>query len=214
MLLFTGGLAYAPASSFAVGSWTELGPAPTVNGSTTYTEPASGRITGIAADPNDPLTIYIATAGGGVWKTIDGGTSWTPLTDTQGTLFMGAIAVAPSDSNTIYAVTGEANSGPSKTKREFRDNIYYGLGVLRSTNGGNTWTLVGAGQFSRRTISRIVVDPTSPDTVYVAVGALATNGLPGNTGIWKSTDGGTTWSNTTASISTTAAFSDLVMDPS
>jgi hypothetical protein len=108
VLAFTGGVASPPTSSSAVANWTELGPAPTVNGTTTYTEPASGRITGIAADPSDPLgnTIYIATAGGGVWKTVNGGTDWTPLTETQGTLFMGAIAVAPSDPNTIYAGTG------------------------------------------------------------------------------------------------------------
>ncbi len=195
-------------------SWTPIGPAPTVNGFTNYTEPASGRITALAAHPTDANTIYIAAAGGGVWKTADGGSSWTPLTDTQSTLFMGALALAlaPSSPDVIYAGTGEANMGPSKAKN-FRDNIYYGRGVLKSTDGGTTWTLLGNDQFDRRTISKIVVDPTDPDTVYVAVGALATNGLSGNTGIWKSADGGTTWQNTTTSISTMAAFSDLVMHP-
>jgi photosystem II stability/assembly factor-like uncharacterized protein len=194
-------------------TWTPLGPAPTVNGPTDYIEPASGRIAALAAHPTDPNTIYIAAAGGGVWRTNDGGVTWTPMTDAQATLFMGAIAIAPSDPNVIYAGTGEAHMGPSKAKN-FRDNIYYGRGVLRSADGGNTWTLVGSAQFDRRTISKIVVDPADPNTVYVAVGALATNGLPGNTGIWKSTDGGVNWTNTTAAISTTAAFSDLVMDPS
>ncbi len=194
-------------------TWTPIGPAPTVNGPTDYVEPASGRIAALAAHPTDPNVLYVAAAGGGVWKTTDGGATWTPQTDTQGTLFMGAIALAPSNPDVVYAGTGEAHMGPSKA-RNSRTNIYYGRGVLKSTDGGNSWTLPGATVFNRRTISKIVVDPTDPDTVYVAVGALATNGLPGNTGIWKSTDGGLNWNNTTAGISTTAAFSDLMMDPS
>jgi photosystem II stability/assembly factor-like uncharacterized protein len=194
-------------------AWTAVGPAPTVNGLTNYIEPASGRIAALAAHPTDPNTIYSAAAGGGVWRTSDGGTTWVPLTDSQATLFMGAIAVAPSNPNVIYAGTGEPHMGPSKA-RNFRDNIYYGRGVLRSGDGGSTWTLVGGAEFDRRTISTIVVDPTDADTLYVAVGALATNGLPGNAGIWKSTNGGANWTNTTAAISTTAAFSDLVIDPS
>jgi photosystem II stability/assembly factor-like uncharacterized protein len=188
-------------------SWTPLGPAP-LNGGV----PDAGRIAALATDPTNANTIYIAAAGGGVWKTTDGGTHWKALTDRQATLFMGAIALAPSNPSIIYAGTGEANLGPSKLAIA-RDNIYYGRGVLKSTNGGSTWTLLGNSVFDRRTISQIVVDPQDPNTVYVAVGALATNGLPGNTGIWKSTTGGATWTNTTTSISCTAAFSDLVMDP-
>jgi Sortilin, neurotensin receptor 3, len=125
---------------------------------------------------------------------------------------MGAIALAPSSPEIIYAGAGEAHMGPSKA-RNFRDNIYYGRGVLKSTDGGASWTLLGAAEFDRVTISKIVVEPSDPNTVYVAVGALATNGVLGNTGIWKSIDGGATWSNTTANISALAAFSDLVMDP-
>src|SRR5262245_40652455 len=116
-----------PALRLNAGTWTPIGPAPTVNGLTDYTEPASGRVTALAADPSDPNIIFLAAAGGGVWKTVDAGLTWTPLTDTQSTLFMGAVAVAPSDSTTIYAGTGEANMGPSKAKN-FRDNIYYGRG--------------------------------------------------------------------------------------
>src|SRR5207253_216772 len=83
------------------------------------------------------------------------------------------------------AGTGEANMGPSKSAIS-RDNIYYGRGVLKSSNAGATWTLLtgnaGQNEFDRRTISRIVIDPTDSNIVYVAVGALATNGLAGNTG--------------------------------
>ena len=201
-------------------TWTPIGPAPTVNGNTDYIENASGRMTALAAHPNLPNVIYIAAAGGGVWKTTNAqepnpaDIKWTPLTNDQKTLVTGAIALAPSNPEVIYAGTGEANMGPSKAKN-FRDNIYYGRGILKSTDGGTTWTLLGTAEFDRRTISKIVVHPTDPDTVYVAVGALATNGLPDDTGIWKSIDGGATWHNTTeGQISTVTAHSDLVMDPS
>jgi photosystem II stability/assembly factor-like uncharacterized protein len=200
------------ASSLNGTSWTPLGPGPAVQGFTDFQDPVSGRIAAVAAHPTDPSVLYIAAAGGGVWKSTDAGSSWTPLTDTQSTLFMGAIALAPSSPEIIYAGAGEAHMGPSKA-RNFRDNIYYGRGVLKSTDGGASWTLLGAAEFDRVTISKIVVEPSDPNTVYVAVGALATNGVRGNTGIWKSIDGGATWSNTTANISALAAFSDLVMDP-
>ncbi len=213
-------------------SWTCIGPAPAIDNdvvSTGYIENTSGRITAIAAHPTDVNTIYVAAAGGGVWKTTDRGSNWTRLTDDQPlvpadkrTLFMGAIAVAPGSSNIIiYAGTGEANFGPSKA-RNFRDNIYYGRGILKSEDDGGSWTLLtGTGEddtldnFDRRAISQIVVDPSNPAIVYAAVGAQATNGLSGNTGIWKSMDGGLRWRNTTRlSISSDAAFTDLVMDPS
>jgi photosystem II stability/assembly factor-like uncharacterized protein len=208
-------------------SWTFIGPAPNVDNeqhTTGYTENTSGRITAIAAHPTDPNTIYIAAASGGVWKTLDGGGTWMQLTDTQSTLFMGALAVAkpdPTGPDIIYAGTGEANLGPSKIGN-FRDNIYYGRGILKSVDSGSSWTLLtGTGvdgslnNFDRLTFSQIVVDPTNPDIVYAAVGYTATNGLSGNKGIWKSTNGGLTWRNTTASItiSDTAAFTDLVIDP-
>src|SRR5262249_4288819 len=122
-------------------------------------------------------------------------------------------ALAPSNPSVIYAGTGEANLGPSKLLFR-RDNIYPGAGVLKSTDGGASWNLLGSSIFNRRTISKVVVHPTDPNSVYVAVGSQATNGLPGNTGIWKSTDGGTSWVNTTSTISTTAAYGDLDMDPS
>lgn len=194
----------------AATSWVPIGPAPTLPGSSGFLENASGRISGIAAHPLDPQTLFIATAGGGVWRTRDGGTSWASLTDDQPTLFTGAIAISSSSPNVVYAGTGEANMGPSKRGRH---NIYYGRGILRSTNGGDNWTLTGADVFDRRTISRLVVDPTDPNTVYAAVGALAINGLGGGTGIWKTTDGGLSWLNTTGSLTSTAAYSDLIMDP-
>jgi hypothetical protein len=192
-------------------NWTFMGPAPLDWGASSFGL-VSGRILDIATHPGQPGTWYIATASGGVWKTVNAGSSWTPLTDSQPVNFMGSVALAPSNPDIVYAGTGEATWGPSK-KALRRDNIYYGRGVLKSTDAGSTWTLLGNSEFHRRAIGKIVVDPTNPNTVYLAVGAQPQNGLPGNTGIWKSTNGGTTWTNTTTSISTTAAFSDVVMDP-
>jgi hypothetical protein len=188
-------------------AWTPVGPGALLNGQTPGGQPVSGRLTALAADPTNPSVIYVAAAGGGVWKTADGGTTWTPLTDGQPTLFLGALAVAPSNPKILYAGTGEANnSGDS----------YYGRGVLRSSDGGATWTLLATSLFNRRTIARVVVDPTNANTVYAAVSDFGENGLGGNTGIWKSTDGGVHWTKTTTALpnlSATDAFSDLVMDP-
>jgi photosystem II stability/assembly factor-like uncharacterized protein len=188
----------------AVPRWTPLGPAPL-----TFTYPAnetfSGRIVGIAPSPTDPNTIYIAAASGGVWKTSDGGSTWTPLTDDQMTLSMGAIALAPGNPNVIYAGTGEANNAGSS----------YGRGILVSTDGGASWTLTGNSVFDRLAISQIAVDPTDPNTAYAAVSDFDKNGRPfaGGTGIYKTTNGGTTWTNLTSSIDTFDPYSAVVIDP-
>jgi photosystem II stability/assembly factor-like uncharacterized protein len=217
-----------PANSAAptpnAGTWQAVGPAPIATGRTQTPGDlaVSGRITGIATSPSDPWTMYVATAGGGVWKTTDGGTTWNPLpfvdangnplTDAHGNpvpLFMGAIAIAPTNPSVIYAGTGESDNTMTS---------FYGVGVLVSTNAGASWRVSdGGGAFYRRTISKIVVDPSDPtgNTVYVAVSGNGANGLPvsGNTGIWKSTNGGIKWDNTTSSISMTDSFSDLIINP-
>jgi hypothetical protein len=200
-------------------TWTPIGPAPINGGGVPGAGPVSGRITGIAADPTNAKIIYIASAGGGVWKTIDGGVSWAPLTDSQATLAMGAIAIAPSNPLVIYAGTGEANGLFNTFSNSFgfsvAETIYYGLGVLKSTDGGITWAQEGTTQFFRRSISKIVVDQNNPNIVYVAVGQPGINGLNGNQGIWKSTDGGATWNNITAAagLTSTEPYSDLIIDP-
>jgi autotransporter-associated beta strand protein len=176
--------------------WTAIGPAPVSNGS-------SGRITALAADPSSPNILYAGAAGGGIWKTIDGGTSWVPLTDTQSTLSTGAIAVAPSNTNVIYAGTGEADNSPL---------AFYGRGVLKSTNAGATWTLLGNSNFNQKTISQIAVDPTNAGTVYAALTTAGQNTTAGGTGIWKSIDGGTTWTNTTTAVNSTLPYTDIQID--
>jgi hypothetical protein len=185
--------------------------------------PVSGRVTGIATDPNNPSTIYIAAAGGGVWKTTDGGTNWAPQTDhvTDGSgnpvvEFMGAIALGVNPNNTsqqvLYAGTGEANN--SAFFNTSSDDSYYGEGILVSTNGGSTWTLTGQSQFTGMGISRIAVDPQNPNVAYAAVNQFTANGTAGTTGIYKTTNAGGTWTNMTGAIDTTHTWSDVVIDPS
>jgi Dockerin type I domain len=186
-------------------AWTPLGPATLTEGGGS----ASGRIAGVAVDPTNSNVIYIAAAGGGVWKSVDGGASYIPQTDSQGTLAMGAIAVAPSNSQRIYAGTGEANnSGDSN----------FGLGMLVSTNGGATWTLSTGpgGVFNRQAFSKISVHPTNELIAYAAVNDFSENSLCcANTGIYKTTDGGSTWVNVTAPNGNDALYpwSDVVVDP-
>ncbi len=183
-------------------TWTALGPASLNAG-----VPTSGRITGIAVDPTNSSNIYIAAAGGGVWQSTDGGSTYNPLTDTQNTLAMGAIAIAPSNHSKIYAGTGEANnSGDSN----------FGQGILVSNDGGATWTLSTGpgGVFNRLAIAKISVDPTNPNNAYAAVNDYAENGLCcSNTGIYHSTDGGSTWTNATTAIDSSRPWSDVVVDP-
>jgi hypothetical protein len=182
-------------------AWTALGPAPIVSGiGVVPGNPNTGRVESLATDPTNSNIIYVATAGGGVWKTSNAGSSWTPLTDNQVTTTMGAIALAPSNPNVIYAGTGDPDG-------------YYGQGILKSIDAGASWTLLGTSQFYRRTIAKIVVDATDPNTAYVAVNTGGIQTLSGNAGIWKTSDGGTTWTNTTSSI-TSLGFRDLVVDPS
>ena len=189
-------------------SWTPLGPAPINSGTAPGNLSSSGRTTAVAADPTDANILYIGAASGGIWKTTNAGATaptWTPLTDNMGALTSGDIAIAPSDHNTIYAATGEPNnSGDS----------YYGRGVLKSTDAGATWVLLNDnGVFDRRVMSRVVVNPTDANIVFVAVAGSGVNGLGNNTGIYRSMDGGTTWTNLTTSITASQGYSDFEEDP-
>ncbi|HVX56275.1 MAG TPA: hypothetical protein VHA37_00965, partial [Candidatus Saccharimonadales bacterium] len=206
-------------------AWTPIGPAPILNGQIAGSGPVSGRVTGIAADPNNADIVYVATAGGGVWKTTNATAAtpnWTPLTDnvTDGSgnplpEFMGAVAMADATSGAhsgnqiVYAGMGEANnSGDS----------FYGDGILVSTDGGATWTLTNpGGAFTGKTVSKIVVDPSDSTgaTAYAAVADLGVNGSFGSTGIWKTTDFGAHWTNTTAAAGLTTLYpwSDVAIDP-
>ncbi len=174
-------------------AWTPLGPAPISGEGQTFT----GRISAIATDSTNGNIIYVGAASGGVWKTTNGGQTWFPLTDSQATLNVGAIALAPSNHNIIYVGTGEANFADGYTGS--------GSGVLKSTDGGNSWTLLGQSSFAGRSISAVVVNPTNPNTVFLTVAEG-----PGQNGIFRSLDGGSTWTNVALPG---ASMTALVMDP-
>jgi len=155
-------------------------------------------VTGIAGDPE---TYYFGSVAGGVWKTTNGGLTWTPLTDKTGIMSVGAIAAAPSDPNVIYVGTGESC---------WRGDISYGDGMYKSVDGGKTWTHIGLED--SRHISKILVNPMNPDIVYVAAMGHA-YGPNDMRGVYKSTDGGKNWQRILFKDSKTGAI-DLTFDPS
>jgi photosystem II stability/assembly factor-like uncharacterized protein len=142
----------------------------------------SGRFVDIAMPSDDPHTFYIATASGHLWKTTNRGISFEVLFDDQPDVFsIGAIAVAPSNSDVLYLGSGEANNSRSS---------YWGNGIYKSTDAGESWTNVGLPESQH--IGRIIVHPTNPDVVYVAAaGPLYSEG--GERGVYKTTNGGRSW---------------------
>ncbi len=154
-------------------------------------------VTGVAGDPE---TYYFGAVAGGVWKTANGGITWTPMTDKTGIMSVGAIAVAPSDSNVIYVGTGESC---------IRGNISYGDGMYKSVDGGKTWTHIGLED--TRHIAKVIVNPQNADIVYVAAlgHAYGSNEMRG---VFRSNDGGKTWQKVLFKDNKTGAI-DLVFDP-
>src|SRR5205814_5384821 len=137
-----------------------------------------GRVSDIAIDPRNPFVFYVSLAHGGVFKTNDNGVTFQPIFDKQPMLSIGAVAVAPSDSDVVWVGTGEAND---------RNSAEWGNGVYRSTDGGGTWKNVGL--HDSRTIARIIVDPRKAETAFVAApGNLWADG--GERGLFKTTDAG------------------------
>ena len=140
-----------------------------------------GRAVAVAGLPGDSTTFYFGAVNGGIWKTQNAGVTWTPIFDGQGVASIGAMAIAPSDSRTIYVGTGES---------DIRSDLSSGNGVYKSVDGGRTWTHIGLAD--TRQISRIVVDPQSANVVYV--GALGHIYHPNEQrGVYKSVDGGLHW---------------------
>ena len=172
--------------------WRSIGPANT-----------GGRIDdfAVARVPGQPDAIYVATASGGVFKSTNQGTSWAPIFDNVDAMMsIGDISVAPSNPSVVWVGTGEANN---------RQSSSWGDGVYKSVDAGRTWRLCGLADTHH--IGRIVIHPSNPDVVYVAAGGHLW-GPNSERGVFKTTDGGQTWSNVLFVDDNTGA-TDLVMDP-
>ncbi|MGH9447855.1 MAG: WD40/YVTN/BNR-like repeat-containing protein, partial [Terriglobia bacterium] len=159
-----------------------------------------GRALAVTGLPQDSSTYYFGAVAGGVWKTTDGGLSWKPIFDKEPIASIGAIAVASSDPNVIYVGTGE--SCP-------RNDISYGDGIYKSTDEGKTWAK--AGLTDTRHIAAIIVDPHDPNIVLVAALGHA-YGPNAERGVFRSTDGGKTWTKVLYKDDKTGAI-DLIFDP-
>ncbi|HUG54623.1 MAG TPA: glycosyl hydrolase [Vicinamibacteria bacterium] len=161
-----------------------------------------GRVVAVAGVRSEPHVYYLGATGGGIWKTTDGGIRWANVSDGQlGTGSVGAVAVAESDPNVVYAGMGEGC---------IRGNVSHGDGVYRSTDAGRTWTHAGLGD--TRQIGRVRVHPRDPDLVYVA--ALGhTFGPNSERGVFRSRDGGRSWQRVLYVDDRTGAI-DIDMDPS
>ncbi len=151
--------------------WQPLGPRPILGEFWSGNDDASGRVVSIATHPTDPDTVYIASASGGVWKTIDGGALWTPLTDELPNLNHGCVALDPTNPETVYVGTGEYTTQTN------------GDGVFRSTDGGATWVRIATTAQVGVWCSGLIVDPANPLRIH----------LTGDAGYVRSEDGGVTW---------------------
>ncbi len=161
-----------------------------------------GRIDDLAVLESNPAVFYVGTASGGLWKTMNNGTTWEVLFDDQDDVVsIGDIAIAPNDANLVWVGSGENNN---------RQSGSWGRGVYKSTDGGKTFTHVGLP--NSKHIARIIVDPVDHDVVYVAaLGSLWGSG--GDRGVYKTTDAGRTW-NRILHVNDDTGATELVMDPS
>jgi photosystem II stability/assembly factor-like uncharacterized protein len=161
---------------------------------------AGGRVTSVAGVENDPKLYYLGTAGGGVWKTVNGGATWTPLFDKQSVSSIGAVAIDPRDHRVVWVGTGETNP---------RNDVSWGDGLYKSIDGGRTWTNVGLTE--THAIASIVIDPRNPDTVIVGTLGDVFADSP-ERGVYRTTDGGRSWTKTLF-VGPQSGVSELVAAP-
>jgi len=159
-----------------------------------------GRIDDFAVVESDPNIVYVGTASGGVWKTTNNGTTWEPVFDKEAVSTIGDVAIAPSDPSVVWVGTGEPNN---------RQSSSWGDGIYKSLDAGKTWKRMGLG--ATHHIARIVIHPKNPDVVYVAAQGHLWGANP-DRGVYKSSDGGKTWSQV-LKINDDTGVTDIAMDP-
>ncbi|MFQ5704987.1 MAG: glycosyl hydrolase [Gemmatimonadales bacterium] len=170
--------------------WRSIGPAV-----------VSGRISHIAVHPTKRSTWYVATASGGLWKTENAGTTFDPIFDDQGSFAIGVVSLSPCNPNVVWVGTGENNAQRS---------VSYGDGVYKSEDGGRSWKNMGLKESSQ--IGSIAIDPRDCNTVYVAAHGPVFKG-GGERGLYKTTDGGETWSLLFETKNEWTGVNEVVMDP-
>ncbi|MGI8788377.1 MAG: VPS10 domain-containing protein [Pyrinomonadaceae bacterium] len=177
--------------------WQSIGPRSTNSYFPNNWGLTSGRINSVAVSPANPQLILIGAATGGVWRSTDGGATFAPTSDSQVDLAVGSIIFAPSNNSIVYAGMGDLDGG------------YLGTGVLKSTDGGSSWTRISNGTLpAPGTIARIEVDPNDANRVYVVQFAHRSGSTNFSSGFWFSTDGGVNWTKTLSGLPT-----DLVRHP-
>jgi photosystem II stability/assembly factor-like uncharacterized protein len=160
----------------------------------------SGRVADVTGVASDPGTLYVGAASGGVWKSVNGGVTWSPIFDDQPVASIGAVSVFQPDPDIVWVGSGEANP---------RNSVSIGNGVYKSLDGGHTWQHLGLDETEH--ISAVVLHPTDPDTAWIAaMGKLW--GENAERGVFKTTDGGKTWKKVLYVDERTGA-ADLILDP-
>jgi photosystem II stability/assembly factor-like uncharacterized protein len=204
----------APAGiqSFGGRRWQAVGPKPaqSIAGSTQRWGMVAGRVSAIAIHPFDESTLLMASATGGIWKSTDAGANWRPVSDGAPALATSHIAFAPSNPLIVYAATGEVDTSGSEAVPNQSFGTYLGAGLLRSGDGGETWSRVDLDLPGNAVLSRIVVSPSDPQTVLVGIYLyqdIAANGFRSG-GVFRSTDGGVHFAQTF-----THRISDMAQDP-
>jgi photosystem II stability/assembly factor-like uncharacterized protein len=163
----------------------------------------SGRISAIAGtrEPSGKITLFVAAASGGVWKSDDGGTRYRPVFDEQSAQSIGAVAIDPSNGKNVWVGTGESWT---------RNSVSIGDGIYKSTDGGETWNHVGLDKSER--IARIAVTPGKSDTVFAAVPGALWSDSP-DRGLYKTSDGGKTWKQVLKGANLSTGCTDVAIDP-
>lgn len=197
--------------ALSASQWVNIGPTSTLD--TSGGSKVAGRVTALAIDPTNTNVIYLGGAQGGVWKSTDAGVNWTPLTDNRESLAIGSIVLDPQNHNTIYAGTGEEN---------FNADSYYGVGIMKSTDGGANWSVV-AGSTAFSGVNEPECDTTPQNTFNQGIGggcgglrigslaasvqggitvllAAVQGGFSNTGGLYRSTDGGSTWTLVSGNI--------------
>ncbi len=160
----------------------------------------SGRVAAVAAVESNPNIVYVGSASGGVWKSVNGGLTWTPIFDDQAVASIGAVAIYQANPDIVWVGTGEGNP---------RNSASVGNGVYRSLDGGRTWQHLGLEKTER--IYRVVLHPSNPDVAWVSALGQEWGENP-ERGVFKTEDGGKTW-NKVLYVDERTGASDLVMDP-